>query len=165
MPTRLYWLDEEWPGRIALSARPRGGDWLPDEIADWKRNGVSTVISLLEPQEEKDLDLQNEGAEIRHQELDFVSFPIADRKVPKSEAALVKTLEKLDKSLLNGGNILVHCRQGVGRSGLVAACLLVKRGMSPVAALERVSAARGVMVPETEEQREWIDHYAAALTK
>jgi protein-tyrosine phosphatase len=165
MPTKLYWLDEAWPGRIALSARPRGGDWLADEVADWKRAGIGGVLSLLEPQEEKDLDLGDEAAEVRRHGLEYSSFPIPDRDVPASEAKLAQALEKVDRSLSSGRNVLIHCRQGVGRSGLVAACLLSKRGMSPGAAVEKVSAARRVTVPETEEQREWIDHYAAAFTK
>ena len=165
MPTKLYWLDEAWPGKIALSARPRGGEWLADEVDDWKRAGVSAVVSLLEPQEEQDLDLHGEAAEVRHDGLEFVSLPIPDRQVPKSEAALGRALENMEHSLSKGKNILIHCRQGVGRSGLVAACLLVKKGMSPGAAVEKISTARGVAVPETEEQREWIDHYATALTK
>jgi len=165
MPTKLYWLDEAWPGRIALSARPRGGDWLADEVADWKRAGIAAVLTLLEPQEEEDLDLRGESAEVRKQGLDFSSYPIPDRQVPASEAKLAQVLEELDRKLSSGKNVLVHCRQGVGRSGLVAACLLVKRGISPGAAVEKISAARGVAVPETEEQREWIDHYATAFTK
>ena len=97
--------------------------------------------------------------------MEFVSFPIPDREVPKSEAELANALEKVEHSLSNGANVLIHCRQGVGRTGLVAACLLVKKGMSPGAAVEKISAARGVVVPETEEQREWIDHHAAEFTK
>ncbi len=58
----------------------------------------------------------------------------------------------------------MHCRQGIGRSGLVAARLLAKKGTSPGAAIEMVSAARGLAVPETAEQREWIDRYAATLS-
>ncbi len=165
MPTRLYWLDDVWPGRIALSARPRGGDWLADELADWKRSGVGTVVSLLEPQEEKDLDLQGEATEVRHKGLEFISLPIPDRDVPKSETMLSNALDQAEHSLSRGKDVVIHCRQGVGRSGLVAACLLVKKGMSPGAAVEKITAARGVMVPETEEQRAWIDHYAAAFTK
>ena len=165
MPTNLYWLDETWPGRIALSARPRGGDWLADEVADWKRAGIGSILTLLEPQEEEDLDLRGEGTEARKQGLDFSSYPIPDRQVPASEPELALVLEKLDRTLSNGKNVVVHWRKGVGRTGLVTACLLVKKGMSPGAALEKVSAARGVAVPETEEQREWIDHYAAAFTK
>jgi protein-tyrosine phosphatase len=165
MPTKLYWLDEAWPGRIALSARPRGGDWLTDEIGDWKRAGIGAVLSLLELQEERDLGLPSEAAEVRGQGLEFLTYPIPDRHVPNLEAKLAQVLEKLDNTLSKGKNVVIHCRQGVGRSGLVAACLLVKKGMSPGAAVEKVSVARGVAVPETEEQREWIDHYAAAPTK
>jgi protein-tyrosine phosphatase len=165
MPTKLYWLDEEWPGRIALSARPRGGDWLPDDVADWKRAGIGGVISLLESHEEEEMDLRGESVEVRGQGLEFSSFPIPDRQVPTSEAKLAQVLEKLDRSLSSGKSVLIHCRQGVGRSGLVAACLLVKKGMSPGAAIEKITVARGVAVPETKEQREWIDHYAAAFTK
>jgi protein-tyrosine phosphatase len=165
MPTRLYWLDEVWPGRVALSARPRGGDWLSDEITDWKSAGVSTVLSLLEAHEERDLDLRAEGAEVRAEGLEFLSLPIPDRQIPKSvdEGKLADTIEKLSRTLSAGKNVLVHCRQGVGRSGLVAACLLVRRGLTPGAAVEMVSSARGVSIPETNEQRDWIDHYAARI--
>jgi len=165
MPTKLYWLDDAWPGRIALSARPRGGDWLAGEVNDWKRNGIGAVVSLLEPEEERDLDLRGEAAEVRRQGMDFVSLPIPDRQVPKSEAGLADALEKVEHSLSNGANVLIHCRQGVGRTGLVGACLLVKKGMSPGAAVEKITAAREVAVPETEEQRESIDHYATAFTE
>ena len=165
MATKLYWLDEAWPGKVALSARPRGGDWLEAEIIGWKQAGINTVISLLEAHEESELDLRGEAAGVRHQQLEFVSFPIPDRQVPRSEAELADALEKIERSLTGGKNVLIHCRQGVGRTGLVAACLLVKKGISPGAAVGKLSGARGVVVPETEEQREWIDHYAAAFTK
>ena len=165
MSGKLYWLDESWPGKVALSARPRGGDWLPDEIADWQRNAIGTVVSLLERQEEEDLDLQREAAEVRGKGLEFLSFPIPDRNVPRSEAMLAQMLENIDHELSKGKNVLIHCRQGVGRTGLVAACLLVKKGLSPGAALEKITIVRGVPVPETEEQREWIDHYSPAFAK
>ena len=165
MLSELYWLDERWPGKLALAARPRGGDWLQDEISNWKRAGIGSVVSLLTQEEEKDLDLRDESRESNAQGLDFISFPIPDRQVPTSEAKLAAALEKISDALSAGKNVVVHCRQGVGRSGLVAACLLVKSGMSPGAAVEKISAARGVAIPETIEQREWVDHYAAAFTK
>jgi protein-tyrosine phosphatase len=96
--------------------------------------------------------------------MDFTSFPIPDRQVPRSEAKLSEVLEGVTRALSSGKNVLVHCRQGIGRSGLVAGCLFVKNGMSPGAAVDSVSAARGVPVPETAEQRDWIDRYAVALT-
>jgi protein-tyrosine phosphatase len=165
MSTRLYWLDESWPGKLALSARPRGGDWLQDEIADWKRSGIDVVLSLLEKTEEKEMDLEKEAEAARAQGLEFSPLPIPDRQAPKSEAQLTTSLDQIAKALKNGKNVLVHCRQGVGRTGLVATCLLIRKGMSPGAALEKVTAARGVEVPETKEQRDWIDHYAPAFAK
>jgi len=163
--TNLYWVEETWPGKLALAARPRGGDWLQDEIESWKVAGIHSVVSLLTPEEEKDLELRREGTETRAQGLNFISFPIPDRQIPRSETKVAEVLDKIDARLADGKNVLVHCRQGVGRTGLIAACLLVRKGLSPGAAVERVSVARGVPVPETPEQREWIDQYATAFTK
>ena len=137
---------------------------MKDDIASWRRAGIDSVLSLLTPDEERDLDLRDEAAEVRAQGMDFSSFPIPDRQVPRSEEKLAEALERVARTLADRKNVLVHCRQGIGRSGLLAACLLVKKGMSPGAAVESVSAGRGVAVPETVEQRDWIDHYAVALT-
>ena len=57
MGTELHWVPGPWPGRLALAARPRGGDWLEDEMAAWKQSGVDTVFSLLTAAEEHDLDI------------------------------------------------------------------------------------------------------------
>ena len=159
----LYWLDGPWRGKLAMAARPRGGDWLRDDMASWKQAGVDTVLSLLTPDEERDLDLRDEAREAKIQGMEFGSFPIADRQIPRSEAKWAEVLEKVTRALSEGKNVVVHCRQGIGRSGLAAACLLVRNGMSPGAAVESVSAARGLSVPETPEQRDWIDQYAVTL--
>lgn len=163
MPATLYWVDGPWTGRLALSARPRGGDWLEDEIASWRAVDVDTVLSLLTPNEEKELDLTNEAGEVKSIGMKFLSLPIPDRDVPASLARVAETLEQLDADLSAGRNVVVHCRQGIGRSGLLAACLLVGKGLSSGAAIESVSAARGLAVPETREQRTWIERYAASL--
>jgi|SRR6266478_5279391 len=164
MLKELYWIEGPWPGKLAVGPRPRGGDWLKDDIHKWKRAGIKSVLSLLTPEEEGDLDLRSEAGEVRAQGMDFTSLPIPDRQIPRSEAKLSEVLERVAHDLSTGKNVLVHCRQGIGRSGLTAACLLVKNGLSPGAAVDSVSAARGLHVPETPEQRQWIDHYAAALT-
>ncbi len=165
MATRLYWIDERWPGKLAVSARPRGGDWLEDEVSDWKRSGVDAVLSLLEKAEEQEMNLEKEGEAVRDQGLEFISLPIPDRQAPPSETKVTATIDRTTQTLKSGKNVLVHCRQGIGRSGLIAACLLIRKGMSPGAALEKVMAVRGVEVPETREQREWIDRYAPAFAK
>jgi len=163
MATELHWVDGPWSGKLALAARPRGGDWLEDEVANWRRAAVGTVLSLLTWDEEQSLELNHEAEALRTQGMDFLSLPIPDRQVPGSETEVAAILEKINAKLSSGGNVVIHCRQGVGRSGLVAACLLITRGFDSRAAVEKVGAARGVPVPETREQRQWIDHYAATL--
>lgn len=165
MTSQLYRVDGPWPGTLVIAARPRGGDWLHDEIAAWKGAGVHSVVSLLTRDEEQDLDLNSEASEAARQGLAFLSLPIPDRKVPQSESKLRELIEGVNRRLFAGRHVLIHCRQGVGRSGLVAACLLVRNGMSPGAAVESVSSARGVAVPETAEQRAWVDRYAPAFAK
>jgi len=164
MSTRLYWADGPWPGKLALAARPRGGDWLEDEIAAWRKAGIHTVLSLLTPEEEQELDLNNEAREVKQKGMRFLSLPIPDREVPCAESQVRTAVENVDADLSSGANVVIHCRQGIGRSGLVAACLLITKGLSSGAAIDTLSAARGVEIPETSEQRHWIDHYAATLT-
>ena len=159
--TKLYWVEGPWPGRLAISARPRGGEWIADEISSWRNFGVDTIISLLTPTEERDLNLTYESAAARSQGLGFMSFPIEDRRAPNSDQEVAKLLEKMDKELSEGRKLVLHCRQGVGRSGLVAAGLLMTKGWSPQGAIQELSAIRGVSIPETIEQKEWIEHFAA----
>jgi hypothetical protein len=93
MRKELYWIDGVWPGKLGLAARPRGGDWLAGDIQGWKRSGVNAVLSLLTEEEESDLALTAEASEIRKQQMEFTSFPIADRQIPRSEATWAELLE------------------------------------------------------------------------
>ena len=161
MWNEVHWVPGPWFGKLAVSPRPRGGDWLEDALAGWRREGIDEVLSLLTPDEEKELELENEADLARQQGLKFRSFPIPDRQVPASRPAFAQTLETIKEDLSSGKSVLIHCRQGIGRTGLVAACLLVSQGLDPLTAIERVSSARGLLVPETEEQRRWIDRFAA----
>ena len=88
MGTELHWVDGPWPGRLAIAARPRGGDWLEDEMAHWHHSGVDTVLSLLSPDEEHTLGLGKEADTVRAQGMNFISLPIPDRQVPGSETDL-----------------------------------------------------------------------------
>lgn len=63
--------------------------------------------------------------------MEVVSLPIPDRQVPKSEAKVVAALEKLEGDLSSEKDFVLHCRQGIGRTGLLAACLLVMKGFDP----------------------------------
>ena len=165
MFTELFRIEGPWPGSLAISARPRGGDWLEEELREWRQAGIDVVVSLLAPEEAVDLDLEQERAHSEAIGIDFHSFPIVDRSVPPRDADIPRFLREIDARLRRGRNVVVHCRQGVGRAGLVAATLLIERGLSPEEAIRRVGAARRVPVPETEEQRLWVENFAVDLAQ
>jgi protein-tyrosine phosphatase len=160
MPSQFYWIDGPWPGRLALAARPRGGDWLEDEVKSWRDAAIDVVVSLLIPDEAEELGIQREEQYCLENGIRFLQFPIVDRSVPEPRANTAQLIAKLDTALAGGSKVVVHCRQGIGRSGLIAAGLLMARGLSPAEAMKRASAARGVAVPETPEQVAWIIAFA-----
>jgi protein-tyrosine phosphatase len=156
----LYWIEGPWPGRLAILPRPRGGEWLEDDIRSWQQAGLSIIVSLLTSDEVAELGLAEEARFCRAYGLQFLSFPIVDRGVPSSRATTLGFVRRLEATLAGGKSLGIHCRQGVGRSALIAACLLVLSGEDPETALQRVSEARGGPVPETSEQRQWVIEFA-----
>jgi protein-tyrosine phosphatase len=162
MRTEVYWVNGPWPGRLAIMPRPRGGDWLEDEIGSWRRSGVDVVVSLLTVAEIADLGLAEEERLCAANGMQFFSFPIEDRGVPSSPEAFSDLAMNLVGELVNGKKVAVHCRQGIGRASLVAICLLILSEVKVEAAIERTRVARGCVVPETPEQMHWVMDFAAA---
>ena len=158
MHTELHWIDGPWNGRLAVAARPRGGDWIEDEIGAWRNAGINVVVSLLTSQESADLDLECEGEACRAAGIEFISFPIEDRTSPDSDFAALKLIGKLASLLDQGKNAVAHCRQEIGRSSLVAIGTLLYEGTGLEAAIAEVGRARGITVPETAGQRKWLAH-------
>jgi len=160
-PSEVYWIPGPWRGRLGIVPRPRGGDWLADEIRAWRVSGLNVVASLLTPGEAAELDLQDEGAVARAEGVQLHVFPIPDLGVPRSRAEFSRLVSQLEQALRDGKNVAIHCRQGIGRSSLLAASLLVSAGEDPNQAFQRIAEIRGRPVPETPEQREWVSQMAA----
>jgi protein-tyrosine phosphatase len=141
---------------LSTMARPRGGDWLSDEMEALSSSGVGVLVSTLTPSEEAELDLSGESASAVSAGLEYISFPIQDRGVP--EATMFRELvRKLRAALEGGSHVVIHCRMGIGRSSLVAAGVLVAEGTEGPAAWAAISDARGLPVPDTEAQRDWLN--------
>lgn len=163
MQTKVFWVAGTWKGRLGILPRPRGGDWLGDETAAWREAGVDMVVSLLEPAEAAQLVLEEEAAAAASSGVVFRAFPIPDRGVPTSKELVVELASEIIDALDEGRSVAVHCRQGIGRSGLIVGGVLVAAGKDPVIAIKTVAQARGLEVPETEEQRQWLTDFAGWL--
>jgi protein-tyrosine phosphatase len=159
MVTELHWIEGPWRGRLAIAARPRGGDWIEYEIAGWRHEGVNVVVSLLTDQESLEFDLQREAEICRADGVEFIGFPIEDRTSPNSDSETLSLLGKLSSLLHSGKNAVAHCRQGVGRSSLIAIAALLYEGTSLNDAVSEVGRARDVPVPETAGQHKWLEHF------
>lgn len=151
------------PGRIGITFCPGKkqedaltGGWDRDLRADldvisaW---GAAAVVTLVEADEIERLGVGRLGTEITARHVDWYHLPIRDVSIPGPafEAQWAGTGEGLRARLRDGFNVLVHCKGGLGRAGLVAARLLVELGEEARHAVDRVRAARPGAI-ETPEQ-------------
>jgi protein-tyrosine phosphatase len=151
------------PGTLAITPRPRGGDWLRDDIQRLGTQGVSMLVSLLTRREQQELGLEDEPAVCAACGVEFVSVPVADLGVPENARSFTALVARLATALQAKGFVAVHCRQSVGRSGLLATSIAVALGVPLGRAIEVISAARGVRVPETPGQMAWLREHEARL--
>ena len=156
----IYPLREFESISLAIMPRPRAGDWLEDEISSWHRAEIRTVVSLPEPQEVAELGLGDESRLCSSHGIEFVSFPIPDRGMPNSYGALNALVRPLVPKVRGGHLVAVHCRAGIGRSGVVAAGILLRSKVPFAQVFPALSRARGVAVPDTDAQADWVQAYA-----
>lgn len=160
MRAEIYWIEEAPLSKLAIMPRPRGGDWLADEIESLRDQGVDTLVSLLVRDEVQELGLCEEAQLCTQHNIEFYSCPIPDRQRPQSSSEIEHLIESLDAAMKAGKAVAIHCRMGLGRSAIITAALLVLRGLLPDDALAKIATARGQDVPDTEEQVEWLRNFA-----
>ena len=107
--------------------------------------------------------LEGEAAAAAVSGIDFRPFPIPDRGVPASRESVAELVSGIVDALDMGKTVAVHCRQGIGRSGMIVAGVLVAAGTDLAAALRTIKDSRGLEVPETEEQHHWLTEFASWL--
>ena len=158
MTETLYEIEGPWQGRLAIASRPRGGEWLEDDVRALRAAGVDVLVSLLSGPEVVELGLAAEQALAQSQGIEFVSFPIEDRGVPR--VAPTEELQACIADLLaEGKTVAVHCRSGIGRSTIVVAPVLAIAGVPLDVAFRRIEEARGLSVPDTPEQKAWVETF------
>jgi len=131
MKATIYPITAAAPNRIAIVARPRGGDWLCDELSALSREGMDVLVSMLTEQESNELGLNRESEGCGAAAITFVSLPIPDRSLPPDAKAFLHSVEQLAEMVREGRFLGVHCRGSNGRSSVLAVSILVRLGGRP----------------------------------
>ncbi len=150
-------------GFLAMMARPTLEEGAAASVVNIARLNINLVVSLLGHSEARALGLDGEREQVKSHGMGFVSFPIPDMGLPPSVEDFARLSSMLFQQVNAGVNTLVHCHAGIGRSGLVVAGILLHCNLDPEQAFAHVSKIRGVRVPETHDQEDWLTKYSDAI--
>lgn len=160
-PIRVDWIPtchvKAWSGRLGMTFCPgKQADGLRlnvtyarDLTADLSRIRIEErcdlLVTLLEPHEFKLLGVPNLQQTAESLGMKSVVVPWKDATIPSADRSAPGFAAALESALLTlrtGGNVVVHCRGGLGRTGTLVACLLIASGLSGQAATEVTRRAR-----------------------
>ena len=157
---QAYWVV---PGRFMAGPYPGelgGGLTAEMAVGELLGAGITVFIDLTEPQEAPDY-ARYLGGRARHTRVKVRDFNIPERD------DMVRILDEIDRAISAGGVVYLHCFAGLGRTGTVVGCYLVRHGLTGEEALRAVRQLREgtafpqAASPQTGEQaamvRRWKD--------
>ena len=148
------------PAILGMSPLPGlTGDFLADveKIFNWN---PTTILSLTPKEEMEDLGASDFVSMIAKERIPWVHFPIKDFSIvdQQQEVLWEKISKNINLQINNGNRILVHCRGGCGRTGMIVLRFMIEFGEDPEKALERLRVIRPCAI-ETRAQENWAKFY------
>lgn len=136
------------------------GDWDRDlaldlqVVKDW---GAEMVLTLLEDFEFAQVGVEALGPQAKALGMHWLHMPIPDKHAPTASFAPQWAVAgpKIHACLQRGGKVLIHCMGGIGRTGTIAAQILIERGMPVAEAMMVIRAARKGAI-ETQVQEAYL---------
>jgi ADP-ribosylglycohydrolase len=155
-----YWIET---GRLLAGEYP-GALRLQDAEARLRlllNAGIDYFIDLTRPDEMP--QYESLLAELRP-DASYRRFAIDDHGLPEDAAVVVAALDCVDEAMAVGHKVYLHCRAGVGRTGTVLGCYLVRHGAQNEDALDRLAdlwqqserSQKIPQIPETEAQATYV---------
>ncbi|WP_119067431.1 tyrosine-protein phosphatase [Rubrobacter indicoceani] len=166
------------PGRLGMTFAPgmkatsyKGFVWEREVVADLRElrgsSGTDVLVSLMEDFEYADDHyglggVEGFGAAVEAAGIEFRPFPIRDMNTPRPEQndEYAGFIAGIIASLENGETVVAHCRAGVGRTGTIAASVLIGLGHDPERAIAIVREARSPRMLEAISQEEYVRKFA-----
>ncbi|GGI76964.1 cyclin-dependent kinase inhibitor 3 family protein [Deinococcus wulumuqiensis] len=165
-PIRVDWIPTAlWPGQLGLTFAPgKKGESLlqpgvvhrrsvEGDMQELARQGTNVIAPLIEEFEFEMLGMDGYHEKAEAHGLSISACPIVDGDVPSDPQRFGEFLDELMEGLLDGKNVVVHCRGGLGRAGLTAACLLVQAGMEPGEAMALVRKTRPGAIENSRQEK------------
>ncbi len=153
------------PGEVLAGEHPRGAtaEATRARLAALEAAGVGCFVDLTDPSEGADYQELLERAR-------YHRHPIPDHGVPADPAEMTAVLARIREARCAGLTVYLHCRAGIGRTGMAAGCLLSEAGFRGEAALEELNrlwaasprSRHWPSVPETDAQHEFVRRWAGA---
>lgn len=173
-PIRIDWLDPSVAGSVGLTFAPgkksislSGIRWDRDldvDLAALVSAGVGVLVCLLEDRDLAPNGISDLFARAEQHDLEVLRLPIPDQGVPTDANDVDDLLEALDARVRAGSKVVIHCLGGLGRTGVIGGCWLIRRGLTAEEALAMLRQVRSDdRCPETHEQRAFIASYAVRL--
>ena len=157
----VHWLPQAHtaPGQLGLSPLPGlHSAALAEDMADLQARGFTHVVCLIRDEEFEGYGVPGLLSAYSEAGLVVRRLPIADGNVP-TLAEMQDLIAWLIEQMHVGARVLVHCVGGLGRTGTVAACYLVTRGLHPLAAIAEVRRIRDPRAVEYRVQEEFVERF------
>lgn len=140
-----------------------GNSWERDLTTDLnaiRQWGAKILVTLMEPDEMERLGVAGLEQAATSNGFQWFHIPITDGEIPdeRFESAWPAMAPHLIQQLKAGHKVVIHCRGGLGRTGMIACLLLIELGKTSTNALKMVRSARPGTV-ETPEQEDYVLSY------
>ncbi|MEL7037053.1 MAG: cyclin-dependent kinase inhibitor 3 family protein [Cyanobacteria bacterium J06592_8] len=159
-------------GKIGMTMAPGKQDeeaemvWNRDLKVDLERlreyYGIDRLVCLLEPEELNQLGIPDLLTQAQAYGMATEHFPISDEGLPESMADFSALVERLVQAVKSGESLVIHCKGGRGRTGMLAAACLVKLGYSPENAIATVQQNRSGAL-STAIKRDYVHQFEQTL--
>ncbi len=113
-------------------------------VAQLQKAGASAIITLMPKEEMQRFNAVSLPEICEQNAIRWIHLPIEDNTAPQAEfqASWQQHREYLHQLLAQEGTVAIHCKGGSGRTGLMAAIILIEQGMPLEEVISSVQALR-----------------------
>lgn len=134
---------------------------LEDALATLQAAGADALVTVMPDAELALNEVSHLGAACVNRGLAWFHLPVADDAAPGPdfEAAWADARQEIGHRLARGERLAIHCKGGSGRTGLIAAVLLLQQGLPLQETVRQVQAWRPKALQHPVHV-EWIERFA-----